>query len=82
MSLVKTPLYYEEMKDTIIKKNIFKKKDKKMSKEKKETKDNRKNTLSIYTYLNMKRFGISIAIDNGIKVNIAFFETHIKFEKR
>jgi len=43
--------------------------------------DKKKNTLSIYTYLNFKRFGLSIAIDNGIKVNVLWFETNIKFEK-
>lgn len=48
----------------------------------KKEKDNMKNTLSVYTYTNWKRFGLSVAIDNGIKVNILIFETHIKFEKR
>jgi len=41
-----------------------------------------KNTLSVYTYLNFKRFGAMVSIDNGIKINILVFETHIKFEKR
>lgn len=48
----------------------------------KKEKDNMKNTLSIYTYLNWKRFGLSVAIDNGIKVNVLWFETNIKFEKK
>ena len=48
----------------------------------KKEKDNMKTTLSIYTYLNWKRFGLSVAIDNGIKVNILWFETNIKFEKK
>ncbi len=41
-----------------------------------------KNTLSVYTYLNFKRFGVMVSLDDGIKINILFFETHIKFEKR
>lgn len=41
-----------------------------------------KNTLSVYTYLNFKRFGVMASIDDGIKINILVFETHIKFEKR
>ena len=67
---------------------IFKKKELDME-SKVETKrpttkkvDKVKNTLSVYTYMNFKRFGLSIAIDNGIKINVLWFETHIKFEKR
>jgi hypothetical protein len=41
-----------------------------------------KTTLSVYTYLNFKRFGVMVSIDDGIKINILVFETHIKFEKR
>lgn len=41
-----------------------------------------KTTLSIYTYLNFKRFGLAVAIDEGIKITVLWFETHIKFEKR
>lgn len=41
-----------------------------------------KSTLSIYTYLNFKRFGLAVAIDEGIKITVLWFETHIKFEKR
>jgi hypothetical protein len=44
--------------------------------------DKTKNTLSIYTYLNFKRFGLAVAIDNGIKITVLWFETHIKFEKK
>ena len=82
--IVKTHLSFEEMKDKIIKKNIYRKKEKKMSeattKQPKVIK--KKNVLSIYTYLNWKRFGVSVAIDDGIKINIAWFETNIKFEKK
>ena len=55
--------------------------DKKATVKKAKT-DKKKITLSIYTYLNWKRFGVSIAIDNGVKVNVLWFETHIKFEKK
>lgn len=41
-----------------------------------------KTTLSVYTYLNFKRFGVLVSLDDGIKINILVFETHIKFEKR
>lgn len=41
-----------------------------------------KKTLSIYTYLNFKQFGLAIRIDDGIKTTFLWFETHIKFEKR
>lgn len=41
-----------------------------------------KTTLSIYTCLNFKRFGLAVAIDEGIKITVLWFETHIKFEKR
>lgn len=82
--IVKTHLFFEEMKDNIIKKNIYRKKEKEMSevttKQPKVIK--KKNVLSIYTYLNWKRFGVSVAIDDGIKINIAWFETNIKFEKK
>lgn len=81
--VVKTHLFFEEMYDKIIKKNIYRKKDKTMSevKEKKPV-DKKRNTLSIYTYLNLRRFGISVALEDGIKINIAWFETNIKFEKK
>lgn len=80
-------LYYEETADKVtqLKHKIFRKKDKDMN-DKVETKkpskvNKKKMTLSIYTYLNWKRFGVSVAIDNGIKINILWFETNIKFEK-
>ena len=47
---------------------------------KKETKQ--KTTLSVYTYLNFKRFGLAVAIDDGIKITVLWFETNIKFEKK
>lgn len=48
----------------------------------KKPKSKSKTTLSVYTYLNFKRFGVLVSIDEGIKINILVFETHIKFEKR
>lgn len=53
----------------------------KRPKEKKAVKK-AKNTLSIYTYLNFKQFGLAIRTDDGIKTTVLWFETHIKFEKR
>ncbi len=41
-----------------------------------------KNTLSIYTYLNFKQFGLAVRIDDGIKITVLWFETNIKFEKK
>jgi hypothetical protein len=41
-----------------------------------------KNTLSVYTYMNFKQFGLAIRIESGIKITVLWFETHIKFEKR
>ena len=41
-----------------------------------------KNTLSVYTYLNFKQFGLAARIEDGIKITVLWFETHIKFEKR
>lgn len=84
----KQPIYYEETPLNGKMRKIFKKKELDME-SKVETKrpttkkvDKVKNTLSVYTYMNFKRFGLSIAIDNGIKINVLWFETHIKFEKR
>ena len=82
-SLDNFELYYEDTSKT----NKIRKKDLRMSDKvtikKPTTKvDKLKNTLSIYTYLNWKRFGVSVAIDDGIKINIAWFETNIKFEKK
>ena len=66
---------------------IFKKKELNMeakvkSQVKRSKTEKKKNTLSVYTYMNWKRFGVSVAIDNGIKINVLWFETHIKFEKK
>ena len=65
---------------------IFKKKDLEMESKvtikKPKQASKPKTTLSIYTYLNFKRFGLAIAIDEGIKITVLWFETHIKFEKR
>lgn len=44
--------------------------------------EKKKNTLSVYTYLNFKQFGVAIRIDDGIKTTLLWFETHIKFEKK
>ena len=41
-----------------------------------------KNTLSVYTYLNFKQFGLAVRIDDGIKITVLWFETNIKFEKK
>jgi hypothetical protein len=76
---------YEETPDGNKKRKMFKKKELSMDskvKTKKPTTKSVKTTLSIYTYLNFKRFGLAIAIDEGIKVTVLWFETHIKFEKR
>lgn len=67
--LSKCKIYYEELKENKVMatKSIEKKP---------------KVTLTVFTYLNFKRFGLSVAIDDGIKINILWFETHIKFERR
>lgn len=66
---------------------LFKKKELNMeAKVKSEVKrsktEKKKNTLSIYTYLNFKQFGLAIRIDDGLKTTFLWFETHIKFEKK
>lgn len=67
--------------------NIFKKgqKDMEAPKIKSEVKrsktEKNKGALTVFTYMNWKRFGVSVAIDDGIKINLAWFETHIKFAK-
>ena len=83
---MKLASYYEETPINGKMRNIFRKEDKNMEskvttkKPKQQTKQ--KSTLSIYTYLNFKRFGLAVAIDEGIKITVLWFETHIKFEKR
>ena len=84
----KQAMYYEESPVNGKTFNIFKKEDKNMESKvttKKPTTKKApkpKSTLSIYTYLNFKRFGLAIAIDEGIKITVLWFETHITFEKR
>lgn len=83
MKLQDYPLHYEDTSKT----KKLRKKDLKMSDKvtaKKPTTEvvKTKNTLSVYTYLNFKRFGVMVSIDDGIKINVLVFETHIKFEKR
>ena len=87
--MVKTPLFYEELNNKKNNKKIFKKEDREMKKNKiiegkeiKQVKIKTKNTLSIYTYVNLRRFGLCISLDDGIKINVLWLETHIKFEKR
>lgn len=66
-------------------KKIFKKKDliMKQIKEIKQT-IKTKSTLSIYTYMNWRQFGLSIStvVGQGIFINILWFETNIKFERK
>ena len=61
---------------------IFKEKDLIVKDKEVNKVDKKKSTLSVYTYMNWKRFGVSVSIDDGIKINIAWFETNIKLEKR
>jgi len=80
-------LEYEETPDNNKKRKIFKKKELNMeAKVKSQVKhsktEKKKSTLSIYTYLNFKQFGLAVRIDDGIKTTVLWFETHIKFEKR
>jgi len=83
----KQTLYYEEQQTQGNKIKLFRKDELSMdSKVKSQVKHSKtektKTMLSVYTYLNFKRFGISVAIDDGIKVNVLWFETSIKFEKK
>ena len=78
---------YEETLDNNKKRKIFKKKELDMeAKVKSQVKhsktEKKKGTLSIYTYLNFRQFGLAVRIDDGIKITVLWFETHIKFEKR
>lgn len=66
---------------------IFKKKELNMeAKVKSQVKhsktEKKKRTLSVYTYMNWKQFGLAVRIENGIKTTFLWFETHITFEKR
>lgn len=85
MNLQDYPMHFEEPETKL--KGKLRKKDLKMSEtttQKRPTTkvDKKKTTLSVYTYLNWKRFGLALAIDGGIKVTVLWFETHIKFEKK
>ncbi len=86
--MTKQPIYYEESGEINGKmRNIFRKEEKHMeAKVKSQVKhsktEKKKNTLSIYTYLNFKQFGLAIRIDDGLKTTFLWFETHITFEKR
>lgn len=77
---------YEETPLTNGKKmKLFKKKDLEMESKATTKKPKQaskpKTTLSIYTYLNFRQFGLAVRIDDGIKVTVLWLETHIKFEK-
>ena len=82
------PMHFEDIAD----KNKLRKKDLRMEKSKVTTKksvkgtdtkvEKGKKTLSIYTYMNWKQFGIAGRFENGIKLTFLWFETHITFEKR
>ena len=89
MEIIKNKFYYEELNNKKINKKVFKKEDREMKKNKiiegkeiKQVKFKTKNTLSVYTYVNLRRFGLCISLDDGIKINVLWLETHIKFEKR
>lgn len=80
-------LEYEEIPDNNKKRKIFKKKELDMeAKVKSQVKHSKteknKITLSVYTYMNWKQFGLAVRIENGIKTTFLWFETHITFEKR
>lgn len=82
--MTKQPMFYEE---TGKMRNIFRKGDKNMeAKVKSQVKhsktEKKKNTLSIYTYMNFKQFGLAGRFEDGIKITVLWFETHIKFEKK
>lgn len=80
----KIKLYYEEPENI---KSFFRKGEKRMDSKVKSTMpkqkpiEKTKKTLSIYTYMNFRQFGLAVRIEDGIKVTLLFFETHIKFEK-
>lgn len=83
----KPVMYYEETPAKNKKRKIFNKKELDMeAKVKSQVKHNKtekkKVTLSIYTYLNFKQFGLAGRFEDGIKLTFLWFETHIKFEKR
>ena len=80
-------MQYEEADEGNKKHKLFRKEqlnmDSKVKSQVKHSKtEKKKSTLSIYTYLNFKQFGLAVRIDDGIKTTVLWFETHIKFEKR
>lgn len=77
-------MYYEESGKM---RKIFRKEEKNMdakvkSQVKQSKTEKKKRTLSVYTYMNWKQFGLAVRIENGIKTTFLWFETHITFEKR
>ena len=80
-------MYYIETPTKGKKYKLFKKQELKMetkvkSQVKRSKTEKKKSTLSVYTYLNFKQFGLAVRIDDGIKTTFLWFETHIKLEKR
>lgn len=80
-------MIYEETPEGNNKRKIFRKEQLDMDSKVKSTvkhskTEKTKNTLSVYTYLNFKQFGLAARIEDGIKITVLWFETHIKFEKR
>lgn len=85
--MTKQPIYYEETPIEGKMRNLFRKEEKNMdSKVKSQIKRSKtektKNTLSVYTYMNFKQFGLAGRFEDGIKLTFLWFETHIKFEKK
>ena len=83
----KPKLYYEESPVNGKMFNIFRKEEKNMESKIKPTvkrskTEKTKNTLSVYTYMNFKQFGLAGRFEDGIKLTFLWFETHIKFEKK
>ncbi len=77
-------MYYEESGKMS---KIFRKEEKNMEAKVKSTvkhskTEKKKSTLSVYTYMNWKQFGLAGRFENGIKLTFLWFETHITFEKR
>lgn len=82
MKLQDYPIHFED----IVTKNKLRKKDLTVETIKVPTKKKAtskpKNTLSILTYLNWKQFGLAVRIEDGIKITVLWFETHIKLSKQ
>ncbi len=78
---------YEEIPEGNNKRKIFRKEQLDMESKVKSTvkhskTEKTKNTLSVYTYMNFKQFGLAVRIEDGLKITVLWFETHITFEKR